>query len=374
LRAAAALRYTQGEEARMTVPDLLPPGHRPDYRRLEKVLTRSAIPDRVPFYELFIEDTMVERMTGERLSPAAEVGLYFRLGHDYCNFSPEMGLHQTDCLEADDTGENNAAGRREWLDGDHGVVMSRRDFDRYPWPTVGDWCCERFTEYARHLRDGMKLVIRPTGVFENVRRLVGMVPLSLMLYDDPQLAADIFDRVGSIIHGVVEHTFRRVDLRMVFACIMGDDLSHGGGPLVPPEVYRRHVFPWMKRVADLAHSHGMPFGLHSCGNNTAIMEELINDVGIDAKHSFQDGVESVVDFKRRYGDRLAVLGGIDMGRLATMPAAEFRPWCRGVLAACMQGGGFALGTGNSPATYVRLENFYAMHEEGFAHGRYGGAA
>jgi hypothetical protein len=43
-------------------------------------------------------------------------------------------------------------------------------------------------------------------------------------------------------------------------------------------------------------------------------------------------------------------------------------------AACMEGGGYALGTGNSPATYVRLENFYAMHEEGFAHGRYGGAA
>ena len=62
----------------MTVPDLPPSGHRPDYQRLEKVLTRSGIPDRVPFDELFIEDTMVERMTGERLSPAAEVGLYCR--------------------------------------------------------------------------------------------------------------------------------------------------------------------------------------------------------------------------------------------------------------------------------------------------------
>jgi len=101
------------------------------------------------------------------------------------------------------------------------------------------------------------------------------------------------------------------------------------------------------------------------------MEELIGDVGIDAKHSFQDGVEPVIDFKRRWGSRVAVLGGIDMGRLATMPVEEFRPWCRSVLSACMEGGGYALGTGNSPATYVRLENFYAMHEEGFAHGRCG---
>jgi hypothetical protein len=76
LRAAAALRYTQGEEARMTVPDLLPPDHRPDYRRLEKVLTRSAIPDRVPFYEPFIEGTMVERMTDANNAACMEGGGY----------------------------------------------------------------------------------------------------------------------------------------------------------------------------------------------------------------------------------------------------------------------------------------------------------
>jgi len=357
--------------ANASVPDLLPRSHRPDYRRLEKVLTRSALPDRVPFYELFIEETMVERMSGRAPSPAAEVELHYRLGHDYCNFSPDMGLHQTDCLVVDDTGQNNPEGKREWLDSERGVITSRRELDRYPWPKIGDWCCHRFASYQRELPLGMKIVVRPTGVFENVRRLVGMVPLSYMLHDDESLMAEIFERVGSTIWGAVEHTFRQVDLRSVFACIMGDDLSHGGGPIMPPALYRRHVFPWMKRVADLAHSHGMPFGLHSCGNNEAIMEELIEEVGIDAKHSFQDGVEPVTAFKAKYGGRVAVLGGLDMGKLATLPTADFRAYCRSVLAGCMEGGGYALGTGNSPATYVRLENFYAMHEEGLAHGRYG---
>ena len=354
----------------LLVPDLLPADHRPDYRRLEKVLTRSAIPDRVPFYELFIEDTMVGRMTGLPPSPAAQIGLYHRLGHDYCNFSPDMGLHQTDCLTAGDTGVNNQGGTREWLDSDRGVVTTRAEMERYPWPVIGDWCCERFDEYARQLPDGMKLVIRPTGVFENVRRMVGLVPLSYLLYDDAGLVAEIFERVGRTIWGAIEHTFRRVDLRQVFAVIMGDDLAHGRGPVVPPEVYRRHVFPWMKRVADLAHSRGMPFGLHSCGDNEELMDDLIDGVGIDAKHSFQDNVIPVTLFKERYGGRLAVLGGIDMDKLATLPQDGFRAYCREVLSACMPGGGFALGTGNSPATYVRLENFYAMHEEGLAHGRY----
>ncbi len=351
-------------------PDLRPPGAVPDYRRLEKVLTRTGLPDRVPFYELFVEDTMVERMTGMKPSPEADVSLYHRLGHDYCNFSPDTGLQQTACLTVQDTGENNAGGMREWLDSDRGVVTTRQELDAYPWPKVGDWCCERFPRYRDLLPDGMKIVIRPVGVFENVRRLVGMVPLSFMLYDDPDLLADIFERVGETIYGVVAHTFRRVDLRFVFACIMGDDLAHGRGTIVPPSVYRRHVFPWMKRVAELVHGKGMPFGLHSCGNNEEIMEELIEDVGIDAKHSFQDNVTPVTRFKERYGDRIAVLGGVDMDKLALLPPEDFRRYCRTVLAECMKGGGYALGTGNSPATYVRLENFYAMHEEGFARGGY----
>ncbi len=355
---------------RSLVPDLRPPGHVPDYRRLEKVMTRTAVPDRVPFYELFVEDTMVERMTGTKASPEADVALYYRLGHDYCNFSPDTGLQQTACLSAEDTGANNAGGVREWLDSDRGVVTTRKELEAYPWPRVGDWCCERFSRYRDILPDGMKIVIRPVGVFENVRRLVGLVPLSFLLYDDPGLIGEIFERVGETIYGVIAHTFSRVDLRDVFACVMGDDLAHGRGTVVPPSVYRRHVFPWMKRVADLVHGRGMPFGLHSCGDNEEIMEELISEVGIDAKHSFQDNVTPVTRFKQKYGGRIAVLGGVDMDKLALLPVEQFRPYCRQVLAECMRGGGYALGTGNSPATYVRLENFYAMHEEGFEHGVY----
>ena len=354
----------------MLVPDLLPANHRPDYRRLEKVLTRSSLPDRVPFYELFVGDVMVERMTGKKPSPAAEVEMYYRLGHDYCNFSPDMGLAQTDLLLANDTGENNKQGKREWLDSERGIITSRSDLDAYDWPVIGDWCCAAFSGYERLLPEGMKIVIRPVGVFENVRRLMGLVPLSLLLYDDPGLVSDIFERVGSTIYGAIKYTFDHVNLHNVFACIMGDDLAHGRGLIFDPEVYRRNVFPWMKKVADLVHSHGMPFGLHSCGDNEQIIDELIDDVGIDAKHSFQDNVIPVTRFKEKHGDRLAVLGGIDMDKLATLPLEEFRPYCREVLSVCMKGGGYALGTGNDPATFIHLENFYAMHEEGMHHGLY----
>ena len=47
---------------------------------------------------------------------------------------------------------------------------------------------------------------------------------------------------------------------------------------------------------------------HSCGNLTEIMKDLIEDVGIDALHSFEDGCYSVMQYKKKYGDRIGILG------------------------------------------------------------------
>lgn len=347
----------------MLIPQDISTRKAPDWRKLLKALRREGEQQRVPFYELFIEETMVSRIMEQPFSIEAEVGLYYNLCHDYVNFTPDAGLTQTPCLESADTGHNNAGGVRQWADSNDGILANRKALEHYGWKTLGSWCYERYDEYARLLPDGMKIVIRPLGVFENVRRLMGLVPLSYALYDDEPFAAEVFGRVGEAIYGSLKATFDHADLRNACAVIMGDDLAAGRGTIVSPEVYRRHVFPWMKMAIDLAHRHGFPFGLHSCGDNEPIMEDLI-DMGLDARHSFQDNVMPVQDFKRKYGDRVAVLGGIDMHKLATMELAEFAPYCRSVLEECRKGGGYALGTGNSPATYIRLENFFEMHRIG----------
>lgn len=347
----------------MLIPQCIHEHKNPNYRRLLKALRCDGEQARVPFYELFVEETMVSRIMEAPYSIEAEVGLYHNLCHDYVNFTPDSGLVQTPCLASRDTGENNEGGRREWLDSNGGVLATRESLKDYPWKKPGSWCCEKLGEYARLLPDGMGVVIRPLGVFENVRRLMGMVPLCYALYDDEPFAAEVFGRVGEVIYGSLKATFGHADIRRAFAVIMGDDLAAGKGTLVSPDVYRKHVFPWMKMCADLAHAHGMPFGLHSCGDNEPIMEDLIA-LGVDARHSFQDNVMPAQAFKRKYGDRVAVLGGADMHKLATLEDGDFVPYCKALLAECSKGGGYALGTGNSPATYIRLGNFFRMHEIG----------
>jgi uroporphyrinogen decarboxylase len=94
------------------------------------------------------------------------------------------------------------------------------------------------------------------------------------------------------------------------------------------------------------------------------MEDLIEDVGIDALHSYEDTIWTVVEAKEQYGDRIAVLGGIDVDFLCRATKDQVRQRTRDTLARCLPGGGYCLGTGNSVANYIPLDNYLAMLDEG----------
>ena len=69
------------------------------------------------------------------------------------------------------------------------------------------------------------------------------------------------------------------------------------------------------------------------------------------------------EFKRNYGDRVAILGGVDVDKLARLPEPELRAHVRKVIAACSTGGRYALGSGNTVCNYVPIGNYFAMVEE-----------
>lgn len=116
------------------------------------------------------------------------------------------------------------------------------------------------------------------------------------------------------------------------------------------------------RFADLIHRAGKPFLWHSCGNIFSIMEDVI-PLGIDAKHSNEDIIAPFDRWIELYGDRIGLLGGVDVDLLCQKAPAEivervadmgrrFREKSRG----------YALGSGNSIPDYIPVEGYLAMLE------------
>jgi len=243
-----------------------------------------------------------------------------------------------------------------------GLISSWEELERFPWADIRADSLA-FQPMAQNLPPGMKLVLAST-LYEHVMEiLLGYEGLFYMLYDEPELVAQVFNRWGQKVYDFYASI---IGMKEVGAIFHADDLGFKTSTMLSPDTLRQLVFPWLREYAALAHEHGKQFWLHSCGNqyNTGVIEDLTEDVRIDAFHSFEDVILPVADFKERYGDRVAALGGIDMDKLVRLTEAPLRAYVRDVLDQCMPGGRFALGAGNTIANYVPIRNYLLMLEEG----------
>jgi uroporphyrinogen decarboxylase len=340
-------------------------------RRFLQVVRRER-PDRVPLIELAVHPDVVNALLDESpvagddsrasLCVAAQraVCLHHRLGYDVVKISAPIPFHVRRLVGRDPTwGPVESRPYREWTDERHGPITTRADFDGYRWPTTRDVDFGPLEAAAAALPDGMALVGFSGGVLEFAMDLMGMQHLMLSLQRDPELVAAVVERVGGIIHGVFA---AYCEMERVCAVWLGDDLGHKHGLLVAPAFLRTHVVPWYRRLAELAHAHGRPFLLHSCGQTEALMPTLVEEVGIDAKHSFEDGIEPVERFIDHWGRRVAVFGGVDVHLLAVGDEHAIKARTRAILEYAAARGGYAAGSGNSIPNYVGPLQYVAMVE------------
>lgn len=184
--------------------------------------------------------------------------------------------------------------------------------------------------------------------------------LCLALKDNPLLVGAVADRIGGLITKFYRHL---LDLDNIVAVFPGDDMGFKTGTLVSPADLRAYILPWHQKFAQMAHDRGLPYFLHSCGNLGSILDDLVENVRIDGKHSFEDAIFPVQDFQARYGDRVAALGGVDVNILAAGSKEQIRKRTRDLIEICGARGRYAVGSGNSIPSYVPIANYLAMVNE-----------
>jgi uroporphyrinogen decarboxylase len=335
-------------------------------------VTRRKVPPVVPLYEHFADDQIVEKIMGydfSRVDASTLTGqlelwgkrfqFYRQMGYTYVPFeiSPRFAARQD--LISEDTAELSK-GKRGWVDEHDGVIQTREDLENPAnWPAGDDaFDYQMFNALTAIVPDEMKIIGGASGgPFEHASFLVGLERLSVLMYDDPEFVARLFERIGTTL---VEIASRLVKMDALGIYRFGDDLGYKTATMLSTRQLRRYVFPWQKKVVEAVHAGGKPFLLHSCGNLDKIMDDLIDDVNIDAKHSWEDVILPVTEAKRKWGHRVAILGGVDVDFLCRHKPAEVREYTLRTLEICAPGGGYAAGTGNTVANYVPVDNYLAM--------------
>lgn len=348
---------------------------RPDCREFIDILMGRSKSHRVPLVEYIVDDVLMRpilkdlvgipwvpwsndrEMTARHLD--AFIAFWYGMGYDAVRFELSLPLPQRETVIPDAAPQSDKG--RTWPDEHHGMITSWDDFEQYPWPRVEDFDFFPFEYLNTHLPEGMGLIAcHGGGVYEHLSWIMSFEGLATALFDDVALVKAVADRLG----GLMESFYRNLlSLDGLVALFPGDDMGYKSSTLVSPQVLRQYVLPWHKRFAALAHGRGVPYFLHSCGNILAIVDDLINDVGIDGKHSYEDVIIPVQEFQARYGDRVAVLGGLDLNILSGSIPERVREHVRFLCDTCGGRGRYAAGSGNSVPSYVPVENYLAMIDE-----------
>jgi uroporphyrinogen decarboxylase len=329
-----------------------------DFGQLLKVLRRQK-PDRPTLFEFFLNGPFYEKLSGKSLGVQDKDWLWgaynpiiteaFRVaGYDYVTVLGSSMKFQTGEIERKATYSLNAGS----------VITDRQSFELYKWPDPDSLDYTDLERAKKMLPAGMKLIVYgPCGVLENVIAIVGFERLCMLLADDADLVKDVFDEVGRRLVRYYEICAAH---DTVGALIVNDDWGFKTATMLSPADMRRYVFGWTKRIVEVIHKAGKPAILHSCGNLERVMDDIIDDMKFDAKHSFEDVIIPVEQAYDKWGDRIAILGGIDMDFMCRSTPQQIRRRCEAMLAKTATRGGYALGTGNSVPEYVPYQSYLAM--------------
>ena len=196
----------------------------------------------------------------------------------------------------------------------------------------------------------MRLGVSPTLLS------MGLDGFSYALADDPGLVDTVMGRFADWTIAALRH-LRDVGIDFIWTF---DDMAYKTGPMFSPGVLHRVFMPHLRRVAGAIKGEGFPWIIHSDGNLMSLLDDLL-ELGFDGLHPIEPGAMDIEDVKRRYGDRLCLVGNIDLHYTLTRGTPEeVEAEVAHRIATVGVGGGYMIGSANSITSYCKLENVWAM--------------
>jgi uroporphyrinogen-III decarboxylase len=142
--------------------------------------------------------------------------------------------------------------------------------------------------------------------------------------------------------------------------LWGTDFAATTGPFVSPRMFREFCLPSIKERVQAVKSRGLAVLKHACGNNWKLLDMFV-EAGYDGYQSIQTSAGmDLAEVKARYGDRLALWGGVRVEALVSGTTEEVRRDVELAMRVGAPGSGYIFGTTHSVAVGTRYDNFMAM--------------
>ena len=138
------------------------------------------------------------------------------------------------------------------------------------------------------------------------------------------------------------------------------DYCFNTNPFMSPEQFGQFVFPYLRKLIAAYREMGFYTIKHTDGNIMPILDMLV-EANPHALHSLdpQGGVD-IAEVKRRYGDRVCLIGNVNCASLQTGTPEELADSVRYALRSGMPGYGYIFSTSNCVYTGLALDRYEMM--------------
>lgn len=125
--------------------------------------------------------------------------------------------------------------------------------------------------------------------------------------------------VNDLLNAIADYNIAQVKEALKYdidAVYFGDDWGMQHGLQMGPVMWRKFIFPVLRRMYGVVCEADKYVMIHSCGDVDELFDDLI-EIGVNCFNPFQPEVMDVTSLIHRYGGRLAFHGGLSTQR--TLP-------------------------------------------------------
>lgn len=322
----------------------------------------------VPICELGVHPKVKERFLGRPLYALNdEIEFAFRAGYDYVKIQPEVDFNPAKIGGANKTTvKEDGSVQIKWAHESEGVIRTMEEFERYVFPRIEEIGYSRLEQVRALLPEGMGVIGQYGDIFTMTWEMMGFQNFSMALFEQPELIDALNEKLGTLVLSMFE-VFAQSDA--VDVLWFTDDIAYTNSLLMSPEVLDRYFFPWLRKIGSLARQNQKPLMYHTDGVLWDVLDRIV-ECGVDALHPIEPKAMDIADVKKKYGEKLCLIGHVDVDLLCRGSREEIFSKVKENIDHAGYNGGYCIGSGNSIPEYVNYENYLALLEASKQYGKW----
>ncbi len=322
----------------------------------ERVLAalRREKPDRVPYIEIGVDPAVADQLLGRsgRRDAPVMIEANERSVEEEKALARAMSKDNIVYILRAPIFADRLAGKEGRLFYGDGWIRSREDLAKVVLPDPhSEELYQELERFCAEKEDFALFLVTRAGFFSTLLSM-GMERFFLALHEDRGLVEELMDRYTDWAAAVAA----RVCEMEIDVFVSTDDLAWKQGPMISPVLFRELVLPRFRRVAQQV---SKPWIMHSDGNIAPLVEDLLS-LGLSGLHPFEPEAMDIRAAKRRWGDRVCLVGNVSLVTLGRGTPAQVEAEAQGLIRDLGPFGGYILSSANSIASYVPVENVMAM--------------